>query len=396
MKRAKGLIVMGMLLLAGLAMLSCAGSQEGVDKETSSQGVEMHLRLSQTTMSPGEILKVHAEIENISGEELEYTMWNIGDPAIYIKVHTPYETSVILKAPEEPEIVQPAVTFDSLNPGETIKREVSWTIGEQDPNGTYTVEASFFPGRQIDDQDLEAVVLSCQVEITDSFDITPKQEVYTIAATNPSIELWLRGHIGEAVAREQKRDYLVNIGGEWQSTNRELYQEALDASKSPALSLDLDSEPKQWLITYFSKFGFPPSEVTLSLNAKTGEVINVKPDLLAELDGGVVATFQVGNSQFRAFVTNGDVIEQLYALQRGEIQASIPVSNLLPGPGAGMHNAPWSWHLDPEQFGLAEMTIEVCDGTPQFVEEELDYWLNQVGQYCPWSAELVGIEDYRS
>jgi hypothetical protein len=24
-----------------------------------------------------------------------------------------------------------------------------------------------------------------------------------------------------------------------------------------------------------------------------------------------------------------------------------------------------------------------------FVEEELDYWLNDVGQYCPWSTEVL-------
>ncbi len=30
-----------------------------------------------------------------------------------------------------------------------------------------------------------------------------------------------------------------------------------------------------------------------------------------------------------------------------------------------------------------------------FVEENLDSWLDEVGQYCPWSAQLLSVEDYR-
>ena len=30
-----------------------------------------------------------------------------------------------------------------------------------------------------------------------------------------------------------------------------------------------------------------------------------------------------------------------------------------------------------------------------FVEEELDYFVETVGQYCPWRARLVAVEDYR-
>jgi len=376
------------LLAAG-----CTGGQWEAEEQVTSQGVEMNLKLGDVILAPGETLQVHAEVTNVSGEEMEYTMWNMGDPAIYTRIHTPYEASHVLRAPEDPEVVQPAVTFGSLGSGETIQREVSWVLDENQPNGTYTAEAVFFPGRQVDDPQFEPVVLTHDVQVQGSFDIIPAQQVYAEASENPSVQLWLNGHTGEAVAREQKGSYTVNMGGEWQQANEELYQEALNAAEPPALSLDLES--RQFQVTYSSKFGFAPSEISLGMDAETGEVASVSPDLRAELDGGVVATFQVGNSSFRVFVTNEDAIEQLYSLQRGEISASIPNSPLHRGPGAGMHNAPWSWHLDPEQLELADFTIEVCDGTPEFVEEELEYWLEQVGQYCPWSAELVEIEDYR-
>jgi hypothetical protein len=118
------------------------------------------------------------------------------------------------------------------------------------------------------------------------------------------------------------------------------------------------------------------------------------PDL-SELDGGVVAAFDVVGTVFHAFVTNPDTIDALYRLQRGESTATIPNGTLRPGPGPGMHNLPWSWHLDPDDTHMADFTIELCDGTPAFVEENLEYWLGTVGQYCPWNAELLSIEDYR-
>ena len=50
------------------------------------------------------------------------------------------------------------------------------------------------------------------------------------------------------------------------------------------------------------------------------------------------------------------------------------------------------WNIGDPVFYLE---LHTPYDTPQFVEEELDYWRNQVGQYCPWSAELIEIEDYR-
>jgi hypothetical protein len=114
-----------------------------------------------------------------------------------------------------------------------------------------------------------------------------------------------------------------------------------------------------------------------------------------ELTGGVLATFAVGDEQFKLWTTNETTIEQLFALQAGESQANIPNGPLLLGPGVANHNAPWSWHFDPEQTEMAEVTIELCDGTPSYVEENLDEWMEQVGRYCPWSAELVSLEDFR-
>jgi hypothetical protein len=63
--------------------------------------------------------------------------------------------------------------------------------------------------------------------------------------------------------------------------------------------------------------------------------------------------------------------------------------------GAVFYNQPWSWHIDPEDIHMAEATIELHDGLPSFVENELEYWLESVHRYAPWSATIRTIEDFR-
>ncbi len=39
--------------------------------------------------------------------------------------------------------------------------------------------------------------------------------------------------------------------------------------------------------------------------------------------------------------------------------------------------------------------MELCDGLPSDVEKDIDYWAGTVGRFCPWSAVLVSLKDYR-
>jgi hypothetical protein len=113
------------------------------------------------------------------------------------------------------------------------------------------------------------------------------------------------------------------------------------------------------------------------------------------LRGGVLATFDVHGESFRVWVTNSQAVEQLFALEEGRSTATIPVGRIHLGPGRAAHNWPWFWHLDPEHFGLAEFTIEVCDARPSYVQQNLTYFIYTVGTYCPWAAVLVELEDFR-
>jgi len=112
------------------------------------------------------------------------------------------------------------------------------------------------------------------------------------------------------------------------------------------------------------------------------------------LRGGALATFEVEGERFRVWTTNPQTIHDLHELQQGTSTANIPNGRILRGPGRASHNAPYHWHLDPQDITMAEVAIEVCDGLPSYVEENVDEFVERVGRYCPWAATLVELRDY--
>ena len=59
------------------------------------------------------------------------------------------------------------------------------------------------------------------------------------------------------------------------------------------------------------------------------------------------------------------------------------------GWGNGGYNLNWSWHFIPEEWNLVELSIEVCDGLPSHVENDLKYWIEDMGYFCPWSSYVI-------
>ena len=92
---------------------------------------------------------------------------------------------------------------------------------------------------------------------------------------------------------------------------------------------------------------------------------------------------------FRVLIRDPAVIAEADALV-GAGDGRFVAGNLVGGDGG--FNQPWSWHLDPESIAFVEMSVEVCDGCPSFIEADLAYWIDTVGQYCPASSEVVARE----
>ena len=112
------------------------------------------------------------------------------------------------------------------------------------------------------------------------------------------------------------------------------------------------------------------------------------------LRGGALATFEVGDERFRTWTTNPQTIQDLHKLQQGTSTASIPNGRILYGSGRAKHNAPYHWHLDPQDISMVEVAIELCDASLTYVEENVDEFVGTVGRYCPWQARLVELRDY--
>lgn len=96
---------------------------------------------------------------------------------------------------------------------------------------------------------------------------------------------------------------------------------------------------------------------------------------------------------FRAQTSVPEVIAQAQAELARPFQERSLFPNGRIARGHGGYNEPWSWHFVPDQWALAEVSIEVCDGTPEYVEANIAYFVDTLGQYCPWGARLVRSAD---
>lgn len=92
------------------------------------------------------------------------------------------------------------------------------------------------------------------------------------------------------------------------------------------------------------------------------------------------------------FATTGHPAEDLERI-RAAIAAggSVGIPNGAMRHGDGGFNQPHPWHMVDVE--LADMAMEVCDGTADFVTSEVEEFVDNVQRYCPWSALPVAITD---
>jgi hypothetical protein len=94
------------------------------------------------------------------------------------------------------------------------------------------------------------------------------------------------------------------------------------------------------------------------------------------------------NETFRIILRDAAEIARAESvLHRGPLK--VVIGRLVSGDGG--FNAPWRWHLKPDSTWIADLSIELCQGTPSVVEEELEGWL-EYGLLCVTPAEIVARE----
>ena len=122
--------------------------------------------------------------------------------------------------------------------------------------------------------------------------------------------------------------------------------------------------------------------LALGVTACGGDVASMRPDPAQEF------VIEVEGERFRLRTTNPATATALEARRRAGT-LGVVAGRLVRGDGG--FNAPWSWHLDPLSIEVPDASIELCDGRPSMVQNDLDYWVDTVHTYCPWSARVYGV-----
>lgn len=74
------------------------------------------------------------------------------------------------------------------------------------------------------------------------------------------------------------------------------------------------------------------------------------------------------------------IIEQ----KSGHWSTAIPVGKIEKTDPSVDHA--WSFKYVESTVRFNDMAIELCDGNMNYVEKNLDDWINDVGMWCPWAA----------
>lgn len=126
------------------------------------------------------------------------------------------------------------------------------------------------------------------------------------------------------------------------------------------------------------------------IDNRSGVSILVPAERRGVPDGTFLA--RVVDEYFVVRISDPAVVALAREIVAGRQPQRVILGELRPGEGGFNHDPTagriWSWHLDPATVRLVDAVIELCDGLPSYVEEDLAYWLSTVGKYCPWLGEL--------
>lgn len=103
---------------------------------------------------------------------------------------------------------------------------------------------------------------------------------------------------------------------------------------------------------------------------------------------GVIVTFRVADSEeYRIRLVEQEDIDIARKLLAGEEAPTIPNGKIV--RGSTDVNTGYSWHIDPNDIEFAEVTMEVCDGLPSYVEDGTV----TSDRFCPWMAKVIAIDE---
>ena len=124
----------------------------------------------------------------------------------------------------------------------------------------------------------------------------------------------------------------------------------------------------------------------------------VAPGPYVAVIGAVQRPFQIGqffqvgfdhlsaDETFTVFVNRSDDIEQMTAEASAE-DKTLMVTGIV--RKERRYNPRWNFTIGPGSIVLAEVSIEVCDADPYYVQDHRRQWLGD--RWCPWSSYVAAV-----
>ena len=164
-----------------------------------------------------------------------------------------------------------------------------------------------------------------------------------------------------------------------------------DTTDSPSVMTSITLNGQTRTVNHYYGDSSAP-QALFDLESKIDELTNSKQwtgsGTSSPEEKAVIVTFRVADSeQYKIRFTDPTDIEVARKLLDGNEAPRIPNGVVI--RGSSDVNVGYSWHIDPDTVEFAEVTTEVCDGLPSDVEKDLI----TSDRYCPWSAQVIAIED---
>ncbi|MDQ3913734.1 MAG: hypothetical protein M3285_00920 [Actinomycetota bacterium] len=96
--------------------------------------------------------------------------------------------------------------------------------------------------------------------------------------------------------------------------------------------------------------------------------------------------FEGRDASFVVFVNERKPIKLMKAEAEAEDKTLIVSGKVR---GEQRYNRDWSYSMGPGSIVLGEVFVEVCDGSPGYVERHKKEWLGK--RWCPWSSYVAAI-----
>jgi hypothetical protein len=100
-----------------------------------------------------------------------------------------------------------------------------------------------------------------------------------------------------------------------------------------------------------------------------------------------LVTWRVGAEAFRTYLDRATDVRRVQHAIRARGAAGVPIGRVVSRTG---ENRGHRWHL--VRVHLTDVTTEVCDGRPSFVDRDPRYWIGVVRWFCPWAARPVRLD----